>query len=122
MLDQCALSLRFSNIRKDAGETDLASNATEDGELFLEQIVKCLACIVRPDGGGKTSRRRCRRNRYGRWRSIFLDRRAERVKGAVVSSVFFGNALRYRPGAFELCRRVKVGALLAGMELESAAG
>jgi len=122
MPDRCALALRFSNtFEKIAGETDLASNATEDGELFLEQVVKCLASIVRPDGG-KTSRWRCRRNRYGRWRSIFLDSRAKRVEGAVVSSVFFGNALRYRPGAFELCRRVEVGALFAGMELETAAG
>ena len=122
MPDRCALALRFSNtFEKIAGETDLASNATEDGELFLEQVVKCLASIVRPDGG-KTSRWRCRRNRYGRWRSIFLDSRAKRVEGAVVSSVFFGNALRYRPGAFELCPRVEVGALFAGMELETAAG
>jgi hypothetical protein len=99
----------------------LASNAAEDGELFLEQIVKCLASIVRPDGG-KTSRRRCRRNRYGRWRSIFLNGRAKRVEGAVVSSIFFGNALLYRACAFELRSRIEIGALLATMKLESTAG
>ena len=117
----CVSAQIFQYIEKTAGETDLASNATEDGELFLEQVVKCLASIVRPDGG-KTSRWRSRRNRYGRWRSIFLDSRAERVESALVSSIFLGNALRYRLGAFELCRRVEIGTLFAGMELETAAG
>lgn len=97
-----------------------ASKAVEDGELFFKQVVKCLAGIVWPDRG-KTSRRRCRRNRYGRRRSIFLDGRSECVERAVVSSILFGNALKYRAGAFELRSRIEIGALLAAMKVEAAA-
>jgi hypothetical protein len=47
---------------------------------------------------------------------------AKRVESAVVSSIFFGNALLYRAGAFELRRRIEIGALLAAMKLETTAG
>ncbi len=52
---------------------------------------------------------------------ILLYGRAERIKGAVVSSILFGNALWYRPGAFKLRRGVKVRTLLAAMKLKTAA-
>jgi len=101
-----------------ASSARLAHSATQDGELFLEQVVKRLASVIGPDRG-KTSRRGCWRNGCRSGGRILLDRRAERVEGAVVSSVFLGNALRYRPGALKLRRSVKVRALLAAMKLET---
>lgn len=102
------------------GSASLASNATEDGELFLEQVVKRLASIVGPDRG-KSARSGRPRNRYRRGSRILFDGGAERVKRAIVSSVFFCNALRYGPGAFKLRRRIEVGALLAAVEFEPTA-
>jgi hypothetical protein len=89
-------------------------------ELFLEQIVKRLASVVWPDRG-KASRGWRLRNRYRGGSCILLYGRAERIKGAVVSSILFGNALWYRPGAFKLRRGVKVRTLLAAMKLKTAA-
>jgi len=97
----------------------LASDTTKDGELFLEQIFKRLAGVVGPDRT-KTSRRRRRRNGHGSGSRILLDGRAERVEGAVVSSIFLGNALGYRSCALKLRRSVKVRTLFAAMELETA--
>src|SRR5438309_6960314 len=86
----------------------------------LEQVVMRSASVIGPDRG-KSPRRGCWRTGCCSGGRILLDRRAERVESAVVSSVFLGNALRYRPGALKLRRSVKVCALLAAMKLEATA-
>ena len=107
-------------MQKTVSSVGSASSATEDGELFLKQVVKRLASIVRPDGG-KPSRSGRPRNRYCRRSRILLDGGAERVERAVVSSIFLGNALRYRAGAFKLRRSIEVRTLLAAVKFEPTA-
>jgi hypothetical protein len=89
-------------------------------ELLLEQVVKCFASVIRPDRG-KATRRRCRRSSYGCGSRVLLDSRAKAVKGAFISSIFFGDAFGYRPGTFKLRRSIEVCALLAAVQMESAA-
>jgi hypothetical protein len=107
-----------SGFGKRTSVASLGSRATEDGELFLEQVVKRLASIIRP-GRGKTSRSVRRRSGYGRRSRILFDSRAEGVKGAVVASIFFGNTLGYRPGALKLSRSIEIRALFTAMQLET---
>ena len=96
----------------------LASRAVTSNLLF-EKILERLACVIRPDRGETRGSRRGR-NGYRRGSRIFLDGGAECVKGALVSSIFLSNPLRYGPGAFELRRSIEICALLAAVKLESA--
>lgn len=111
---------QFCNSDRKCPAASLASSATEDGELFLKQVVKRLASIVGPDGG-KTARSGRPGNRYRRGSRILFDGGAERVERAIVSSIFFGNALCYGPGAFKLRGSIEICALLAAVEFEPTA-
>jgi hypothetical protein len=86
-------------------------------DLFLEKILECLAGIgwTRRALGG--SRCPCDGSR---WRSVLFDRRTKFVERAMVPLVLARNALRHRLHAFKSRARVKIGALLAGVQLESA--
>jgi hypothetical protein len=87
--------------------------------LFLEEVVECLAGAVRAIGRG-ISRGRSGRTRCGCRRGVLLYRRAECVKRAFVSRIFFGDALGDWLCALELRARVEVHALFAAVQLESA--
>jgi hypothetical protein len=85
--------------------------------LLLEQILERLAGVARARNvlGGNG------RARLGsRGRGIFFDRRAKFVKPAIVSLILAGNAFGNGLHAFKSRGRIKVRALFAGVELESA--
>src|SRR5438105_6885698 len=115
---------RGSAIRQRHGDEERRqigrSLQAEDGELFFEQVVKRLASIRGP-AGGKPSGGWRRRNGYRGRSRILFDCGAGRIKGALVSGIFPGNALRYRAGALKLRGGVEVRTLLAAMELEATA-
>ena len=86
--------------------------------LFLEEVFKGLAGVVRP--GHPFRRGRGARGGRGR-RGILFDRGAEFVERAVVDLVLACDPLGDRLHAFKARGGIKVGALLAAMQLEGAA-
>ena len=85
--------------------------------LFLEQILERLARVARARnvlGGNGGS---CLGSRG---RGIFFNRRAKLIKPAIVPLILAGNAFGDGLHAFKSRSRVKVCALFAGVELESA--
>ena len=86
-------------------------------DLLLKQVVESLAARARTRnllGGNRGSRGGSRR------RGIFFDRGAKFVKSAIVPLVLAGDTFQDRLHAFKSRGRIKVGALLAGVQLESA--
>lgn len=96
----------------------MGGTASSEG-LLLEEVLESFAGIVWPAGG---NRRRSGIARIVDWRSIFLDRHAKFKKCAVVFSIFPRNPLRNGLRAFELCSRVKMYALFAGVQFQLALG
>jgi hypothetical protein len=78
----------------------------ESNLLVLEKIIKRRACIIRP--------------LTALTRRLFLHHYADGKKPAVVAFVLGRNARGNRLVALEAARRIKVFALLAGMQSESA--
>lgn len=115
-----AQAMKFCIVGRRRTASDWRATATEDGELFFEQVVKRLASIVGP-AGRKASRGWRRRNGYRGRSRILLDGGAECVESAVVSGIFLSNALRYGAGALELRGGVEIRTLLAAVKLEAAA-
>ena len=73
---------------------------------LLEQILKRRPRIVGPGAG--------------RGPSLFLARHPNLEQFAVIARIFLRDALLYRLHALEPAPRIEIGALLAGMQLESA--
>lgn len=86
-------------------------------DLFLEKVLECLAGIVGTRNAFDGNRGSCNGSR---WRGILFDRRAKFVERAIVPLVLARNALRNRLHAFESRSRVKISALLAAVQFESA--
>jgi hypothetical protein len=87
--------------------------------LFFEKIVEGFARVVRAIGRGRAG---CSSGGgYSGWRRVFLNRDAKRVETAFVAQVFLGDALRDGLGALELRGGIEMHALLAAVQLESAA-
>ena len=85
--------------------------------LLFKEILECLSSVAGARnvlGGNRWSRLGSRR------RGIFFDRRAKFVKPAIVLLILARNAFGNRLHAFKARGRVKVGALFAGVKLESA--
>jgi len=114
------ISLHFRTARSDGGH-DSTKTHTQDGcatILFLEEVLKGLARIVvarRGWRGGRSSLL-C----IGCGRGVFFDRSAKFVERALVYLVFAGNPFGNGLHAFEARGGVKVSALLAAMQLETA--
>ena len=88
--------------------------------LFFEQVVERFAGVVGAIGRG-AARRLLGGLSGGRGRGrVLFNRGAERIKGAIVPRIFFGDALRNRLSAFELLSGVEVHALFARVQLEPA--
>jgi hypothetical protein len=88
--------------------------------LFLEEVLEGLAGVVvarRGRRGGGSSLLR-----VGGGRSVFFDRGAEFVEGAVVLRVLGSDALGNGLGAFKLRAAVEEAALFATVQLEIALG
>jgi hypothetical protein len=73
---------------------------------ILEEIIEGLASVIR------LRRQPCR--------CLLLHAHADGIKSTVVARVFFGDPLWNRLHAFKAARRIKVGALLAGVQLKGA--
>src|SRR6202165_4446353 len=85
--------------------------------LFLEQVLERLTGVAGTRnvlGGNRWAWSRSRRRR------IFFNRRAKFVEPAIVPLILARDAFRDRLHAFKSRGRIKIGALLAGMQLESA--
>lgn len=88
-----------------------------DSYLFLKKILERLAGVAGTRnvlGGNSWTRLRSRR------RGIFFDGGAKFVKPAIVLLILAGNAFGNRLHAFKSRGRIKVRALFAGVELETA--
>ena len=85
--------------------------------LLLKEVLEGLAGVARTGnvlGGSGRSRNGSRRRR------IFFNRRAKFVEPAIVPLILAGDAFQNRLHAFKSRGRIKIGALLAAMQLESA--
>ena len=86
-------------------------------DLLLKEILERLAGIAGARnvlGGRRGSRSGSRRS------SILFNRGAKFVEPAIVTLVLAGDAFRNRLHAFKPRGRIKISALLAGVQLESA--
>lgn len=85
--------------------------------LLFEEILERLAGVTRARNMLSGNRRAVLGSRR---RRIFFDGGAEFVKSAIVPLVFAGNAFGNGLHAFKARGRIKVRALFAGVELETA--
>ena len=100
-------------------QTSCSTEFLERYSLLLEQILERLPRIQRARRSGRLGgglrrlhvRSRCR---------IFLHRRTEFIKRAVVLCILRRYPCRYRLRALKLCARVEIAALLAAMQLKIA--
>ena len=86
-------------------------------DLLLKEILECLTGIAGARnvlGGRRWSRSGSRRS------SIFFNRGAKFVEPAIVALILAGDAFRNWLHAFKPRGRIKISALLAGVQLESA--